>query len=158
MWCTKISFDNFLHKKILHVFILQQKYWCRILQPHFFFWSEIIKGNFCTSHWTWTCPPNSWRNLFCMIGHQIHQLLHMQRVCFLFFWLDSGYVSDWTVILSKQSWYHHFEKLFPCWIKYYHWKNHFVCCKYKSIILIHIHDTQQQNPLERLSATWCLRL
>ena len=78
------------------------------------------------------------------------------RVWFLFSWLNSGYVSNWMVILSKQSWYHHFENKFSRWLKIFTLKNHCVCYKYRNSSKICIQEIQQQKYLERLSKTWCL--
>ena len=122
-----------------------------------FFWHKIIKESLCTSHWQWTCPPNSWIHLFCKIAHQIHQLLHIQGCSFYFHGSILGmYPVEW--------WFYQDDidtttlKTNPMSTTNISIENHSFCCKYMNNRGIFIHDIQQQNYLETLSATWCLRL
>ena len=95
---------------------------------------------------------------FCMISHQIHQLLHMQG-CGLYFHgsiMGMYPIERWFYqkILIPPLWKH-----FPMSTKYISIeKKRFFRCKYRNSSVILIREIQQQNALERLSATWCLRL
>ena len=75
---------HFLYKQILHVGILQQKQWCGRLQPHFFSGVKLSK-EVCVHHIEHEPFLQTVEEIyFCMIAHQIHQLLHMQGSSFYF--------------------------------------------------------------------------
>ena len=94
---------------------------------------------------------------FCIIAHQIHQLLHMKGCSF--------YVHVWIMgMYPIKRWFYQNDldtttlKKIPCWLKILPLKNRGVRFKYRNSSVIHINEIQQQNSLEILSATWCLGL
>ena len=64
----------------------------------FWFLTWNYQRNFFTSHWEWTCPPNSWRNLLLHDCSSDSSTLTNESVLFLFSWVNTGNVSNWTVI------------------------------------------------------------
>ena len=68
----------FLHKKTLHIGILQHKYWCCWIQPNFVSGVKLSK-EICVNHieHELVLLTAEWI-YFYMFSHQIHQLFHMQ--------------------------------------------------------------------------------
>ena len=84
---------------------------------------------------------------FCIIGHQIHQLLHMKGCSF--------YVHVWIMgMYPIKRWFYQNDldtttlKKIPCSLKILPLKNRGVRFKYRNSSVIHIHEIQQQNSLE----------
>ena len=62
--CLIIWFREFLAQTNFICLYTTTKILLSLIKTAFFFWRENIKVSLCTSHWTWTCPTNSWRDLF----------------------------------------------------------------------------------------------
>ena len=75
-WCFNnfwwYASDHFFHKETFHITILQQKYCCCRLQPHFFSGVKLSK-EVCIHHIEHEPILLTVEEIyFCMIAHQIH--------------------------------------------------------------------------------------